>query len=179
MQLFETDLSLRVNCLLQLRWASTTLMHQALCILVLQNIFAHLDPWYSSGSLTALASTCKTFHEPAMYLLWADMGGIVHLLGCVMRLYPRIYSGRKVSTSHASIYYGWFIAHQLASRCSTSVLEVSNHCPHTKRDNFCITPSMCTHCEYQSMKEVQCSHSHNPPHRDLRIPETVVAILDA
>jgi hypothetical protein len=76
-------------------------MHRALFISeVLQDIFAHLDQFSSSGSLTTLAAvarTCKIFHEPAMDLLWADMIGIIPLLGCVARLQPMIYTDDKVS----------------------------------------------------------------------------------
>jgi len=77
-------------------------MHHALLVSeVLLDIFAHvntiLDPLsYGEISLTrkslaTLATTCRTFYEPAMDLLWADMHGIVPLLGCVTRLHPMIY----------------------------------------------------------------------------------------
>ncbi|KAJ8597189.1 hypothetical protein M405DRAFT_928250 [Rhizopogon salebrosus TDB-379] len=47
----------------------------------------------SRKSLAWLARTCKTFHEPAMDLLWADMDdyGLEPLLGCVKRLHPLVY----------------------------------------------------------------------------------------
>ncbi|KAG1744567.1 uncharacterized protein EDB91DRAFT_191052 [Suillus paluster] len=84
-------------------------MHQALLVTeILLDIFAHVNqiPNPSSAleksfklarqSLAALAVTCKTFHEPAMDLLWANTD--VHwveplepLLGCVPRLHPMIY----------------------------------------------------------------------------------------
>jgi len=84
-------------------------MHRALFSFdILLEIFAHfckdianlhfLD--LSSGeserdrtSLIALARTCKTFYEPAMDFLWADIGyrGIYPLLGCVTRLRPLMY----------------------------------------------------------------------------------------
>ncbi|KAG2348257.1 hypothetical protein BDR05DRAFT_956811 [Suillus weaverae] len=80
-------------------------MHQALLIPeVLLEIFAHvnemiLEPSESSlgivllsrKSLAALASTCKTFHEPAMDLLWGKIDMLESLLGCVTRLHPLIY----------------------------------------------------------------------------------------
>ncbi|KAG1748069.1 hypothetical protein EDB19DRAFT_239404 [Suillus lakei] len=88
-------------------------MHPALLLFeVLLEIFSHLYqlPGVSSGlphsrwrpealrvsrkSLAALARTCKTFHEPAMTLLWADLDGIIPLLGCVPRLYPFLGSKR-------------------------------------------------------------------------------------
>ncbi|OAX32034.1 hypothetical protein K503DRAFT_777069 [Rhizopogon vinicolor AM-OR11-026] len=74
-------------------------MHRALVVSeVLLEIFAYLDPtlllsWPGKRwlSLAALARTCKTFHEPAMDLLWADVDGMAPLLGCVPRLHPLIY----------------------------------------------------------------------------------------
>lgn len=84
-------------------------MHPALFLSeVLREIFPHLYqiPGVNSGlspemrmsealfvlrkSLAALARTCKTFHEPAMELLWGDLDGITPLLGCVPTLYPII-----------------------------------------------------------------------------------------
>ncbi|KAG1767072.1 hypothetical protein EDD22DRAFT_876339 [Suillus occidentalis] len=84
-------------------------MHPALFLSeVLRQIFPHLYqiPGVNSGlshemcmsealfvlrkSLAALARTCKTFHEPAMELLWGDLDGITPLLGCVPTLYPII-----------------------------------------------------------------------------------------
>jgi len=55
----------------------------------------------SRGYLAALARTCKTFHEPAMDLLWAAMDdyGIEPLLGCVARLHPLIYRRDKILVS--------------------------------------------------------------------------------
>lgn len=80
-------------------------MHRALLISeVLSEIFAHVNENRSlqTGkkllSLEALARTCKAFHEPAMDLLWADLYGIIPLLGCVPRLHQLIYhTGSKVS----------------------------------------------------------------------------------
>jgi hypothetical protein len=64
-------------------------MHRALSGLeVLLEIFTHVKPiddWYPSWSgdikstrksFEVLARTCKTFHEPAMDLLWAAMGDL-------------------------------------------------------------------------------------------------------
>ncbi|KAG0694970.1 hypothetical protein DFH29DRAFT_880347 [Suillus ampliporus] len=82
------------------------LMHRALLLFeVLVDIFAYVnqisDP-SSTGekplarkSLAALATTCKTFHEPAMNELWADICGLKPLLGCVTRLHPMVYHGGK------------------------------------------------------------------------------------
>ena len=84
-------------------------MHRALAVLdVILEIFAHLDPppWSDDHSdihendeirmlflksLAALARTCKTFHEPAMNLLWACIYGLSPLFGCVRRLHSLIY----------------------------------------------------------------------------------------
>ncbi|KAG1744568.1 uncharacterized protein EDB91DRAFT_191157 [Suillus paluster] len=72
-------------------------MHPALLISeVLLDIFTHVNkiPGPPNGrqlSLAALARTCKTFHEPAMDLLWAQLNGIEPLLGCVTRLHAMIY----------------------------------------------------------------------------------------
>ncbi|KAG1865283.1 hypothetical protein F4604DRAFT_1905189 [Suillus subluteus] len=77
-------------------------MHRALLIPeVFLEIFAHvhqiLNP-SSTGektlarkSIAALARTCKTFHEPAMDLLWSKVDQLEPLLGCVTRLHPLIY----------------------------------------------------------------------------------------
>ncbi|OAX35233.1 hypothetical protein K503DRAFT_746259 [Rhizopogon vinicolor AM-OR11-026] len=69
-------------------------MHQALFI---SEIFLDIvsAPSLPRQSLAALARTCKTFHEPAMDALWADMHGIEPLLGCVTRLHPMIYPAAK------------------------------------------------------------------------------------
>jgi hypothetical protein len=75
------------------------LMHRALFILeILVEIFKFSDfnlSWYhrSRKTLAALARTCKTFHDPAMDLLWADMDNLQPLFGCVTRLHPMIYGG--------------------------------------------------------------------------------------
>ncbi|KAG1839282.1 hypothetical protein C8R48DRAFT_782131 [Suillus tomentosus] len=79
-------------------------MHRALLISeVLSEIFSHVNENRSlqTGkkllSLEALARTCKAFHEPAMDLLWADLYGIIPLLGCVPRLHQLIYhTGSKL-----------------------------------------------------------------------------------
>ncbi|KAJ8594790.1 hypothetical protein M405DRAFT_450304 [Rhizopogon salebrosus TDB-379] len=74
-------------------------MHRALFILeILVEIFKFSDfnlPWYhrSRKTLGTLARTCKTFHDPAMDLLWADMDNLQPLFGCVTRLHPMIYGG--------------------------------------------------------------------------------------
>jgi hypothetical protein len=81
-------------------------MHQALLVPeILLDIFDHVnesvdlpsdDPpcerLLSLQSLASLATTCKTFHEPAMDLLWANIDELEPLLGCVTRLHPMIYS---------------------------------------------------------------------------------------
>ncbi|KAG1750769.1 hypothetical protein EDB19DRAFT_1904167 [Suillus lakei] len=83
-------------------------MHRALLIPeVLLGIFAHINEivYLSSDdsqaarkesfprqSLASLATTCKTFHEPAMDLLWANIDELKPLLGCVTRLHQMIYS---------------------------------------------------------------------------------------
>ncbi|KAJ8584599.1 hypothetical protein M405DRAFT_746684, partial [Rhizopogon salebrosus TDB-379] len=42
--------------------------------------------------LAALARTCKTFHDPAMNLLWAELDDLDPLLGCVTvtNLFPTL-----------------------------------------------------------------------------------------
>ncbi|KAG1727430.1 hypothetical protein EDB19DRAFT_2042862 [Suillus lakei] len=84
-------------------------MHRALHICeILREIFAHVNKVHNAisyrekaftwKSLAALTTTCKTFHEPAMNELWADLYGLMPLLGCVTRLYPLIYcSGKEYS----------------------------------------------------------------------------------
>ncbi|KAG1733816.1 hypothetical protein EDB19DRAFT_1999890 [Suillus lakei] len=89
-------------------------MHQALLVSeVLSEIFSHLDenlgryslsrPSKTQPSLEALARTCKTFHEPAMRLLWAKLDGIIPLLGCVPRLHQLIY--RSTSSGRTEDWY--------------------------------------------------------------------------
>jgi hypothetical protein len=99
-------------------------MHRALLVSeILLDIFAHvntiLDPLsfgeisLTRKSLVALATTCGTFYEPAMDLLWADMHGIVPLLGCVTRLHPMIYhhAGGRVSADQSrSVHVVSFIS---------------------------------------------------------------------
>ncbi|KAG0695751.1 hypothetical protein DFH29DRAFT_879818 [Suillus ampliporus] len=81
-------------------------MHHALLVSdVLLDIFAHVNQdvdtssthemTLSRQSLAALAVTCKTFHDPVMDLLWADIVEIEPLLGCVTRLHPIIYHNDK------------------------------------------------------------------------------------
>ncbi|KAG1799266.1 uncharacterized protein HD556DRAFT_1457689 [Suillus plorans] len=70
-------------------------MHQALLVHeVLLEIFAYV-PYAETPStqklLSALARTCKIFHEPAMDLLWTEIYGLEPLLGCVARLHRLIY----------------------------------------------------------------------------------------
>ncbi|KAG2110870.1 uncharacterized protein F5147DRAFT_760081 [Suillus discolor] len=89
-------------------------MHQALLVPeVLLDIFAHVNEsvdlpsddsscerLLSQQSLASLATTCKTFYEPAMDLLWANIDELEPLLGCVTRLHPLIYcSGAEPSWS--------------------------------------------------------------------------------
>ncbi|KAG2127687.1 hypothetical protein DEU56DRAFT_527069 [Suillus clintonianus] len=57
-------------------------------------------------SLAALATTCKTFHEPAMNELWADIHGLIPLLGCVTRLRPIIYCTETQHSWHDPAYLG-------------------------------------------------------------------------
>lgn len=84
-------------------------MHQALLVCdILLETFKHVNEinWEDPSvmpsvptraklsvrrSLAALAATCKTFYEPAMNELWADVDGLNPLLGCVTRLRPMIY----------------------------------------------------------------------------------------
>ncbi|KAG1724868.1 hypothetical protein EDB19DRAFT_293754 [Suillus lakei] len=86
-------------------------MHQALLVPeVLLDVFAHVNQidkpsntrersLSSRQSLAALATTCKTFYEPAMDLLWAEMSDLRPLLGCVVRLHPMIYPRAQKSWS--------------------------------------------------------------------------------
>ncbi|KAG1733764.1 hypothetical protein EDD22DRAFT_362802 [Suillus occidentalis] len=73
-------------------------MHRALLVCeILLEIFKHVshDPWTSTTRtrrfLAALAATCKTFYEPAMNELWAEIDGLNPQLGCVTRLHSKIY----------------------------------------------------------------------------------------
>jgi hypothetical protein len=83
-------------------------MHRALFVSeVLVEIFTYLKPirkqlqdftapdeiTLAQKSIESLVRTCKTFYEPAMDLLWADMYdfGIIPLLGCVTRLNSLVY----------------------------------------------------------------------------------------
>jgi hypothetical protein len=60
-------------------------------------------------SMVALATTCRTFHEPAMDFLWTDLDGIEPLLGCVTRLHAVIYPiGTKVGSD-------WLFVHCFSS----------------------------------------------------------------
>ncbi|OAX35898.1 hypothetical protein K503DRAFT_339368 [Rhizopogon vinicolor AM-OR11-026] len=84
-------------------------MHRALFVLeVLREIFLHipLHCWRSRSdsrkSLAALARTCRTFYDPAMDLLWADMDKLEPLLGCVTRLHPLIYDSDEYFRIHWS-----------------------------------------------------------------------------
>ncbi|KAG1879620.1 hypothetical protein C8R48DRAFT_236955 [Suillus tomentosus] len=84
-------------------------MHEALLVPeVVLHIFAHVneigEPSYaertlSRQTLAALATTCKTFYEPAMDFLWSDMKRLLPLLGCVTRLHPMIYPTTQQSWS--------------------------------------------------------------------------------
>ncbi|KAG2137871.1 uncharacterized protein EDB93DRAFT_754580 [Suillus bovinus] len=87
-------------------------MHRALLIFeILLEIFKHVNatqdpialflPKISAPTyLAALARTCKTFYEPAMNELWAEIYGLNPLLGCVTRLYPIIYRAKRPSYKH-------------------------------------------------------------------------------
>jgi hypothetical protein len=87
-------------------------MHQALHIYeIIVEIFSHVNTVrplsyrqdaFVWKSLAALATTCKTFHEPAMDELWAVMYGLTPLLGCVARLHPIIYCSGKEVSAHCS-----------------------------------------------------------------------------
>lgn len=77
-------------------------MHQALLIPeVFLEIIAHVNQIQNPSStaekalarksIAALATTCKTFHEPAMDLLWSKVDQLEPLLGCVTRLHPLVY----------------------------------------------------------------------------------------
>jgi hypothetical protein len=67
-------------------------VHQALFLSeILDEMFSHLNPIlqrrpWSWLSLAVLTRTCKTFHDPTMDLLWANLEGLEPLLGCVARL---------------------------------------------------------------------------------------------
>lgn len=92
-------------------------MHQALHIYeIIVEIFSHVNTVrplsyrqdaFVWKSLAALATTCKTFHEPAMNELWAVMYGLTPLLGCVARLHPIIYcSGKEFSLFNPPSFRG-------------------------------------------------------------------------
>ncbi|KAG2036057.1 hypothetical protein BDR03DRAFT_921945 [Suillus americanus] len=113
-------------------------MHRALLISeILSVIFTHVNenlgsrPAGKKASLEALARTCKAFHEPAMDLLWADLDGIIPLLGCVPRLHRLIYpSGSKPLT------WDW----------SEGVEPLSEHEAHQFLDHAARVRSLCISC---------------------------------
>lgn len=113
-------------------------MHRALLISeILSEIFAHVNenqgsqPAGKKPSLEALARTCKAFHEPAMDLLWADLDGIIPLLGCVPRLHRLIYpSGSK------SLTWDW----------SEGVEPLSEHEARQFLDHAARVRSLCISC---------------------------------
>jgi hypothetical protein len=96
-------------------------------------------------SMVALATTCKTFHEPAMNILWAAIDGLEPLLGCVKRLHPVIYrSGQKVSSVIDCSFLSFIGSPTL--KCSTphpGPLKMSSHYMNTRCVNFCVTPFVC------------------------------------
>ncbi|KAG2126530.1 hypothetical protein DEU56DRAFT_891883 [Suillus clintonianus] len=120
-------------------------MHRALLVSeVLLEIFVYLSQSPSTKvlvgctesltrkSLAALARTCKTFHEPAMDLLWANIHGLRPLLGCVPRLHPMIYdTGIKYSWSQrvgplAEHEFHQFLHHSARVR-NMSISEPNNN----------------------------------------------------
>jgi hypothetical protein len=104
-------------------------MHQALLVCdILLETFKHVneinweDPSVMASvptraklsvtrrSLAALAATCKTFYEPAMNELWADVDGLNPLLGCVTRLRPMIYCPPMVSAEYCTLFFIYSIS---------------------------------------------------------------------
>src|SRR6267154_6583434 len=66
------------------------------------------SPLQFRKNFAVLARTCKTFYEPAMDMLWADMDyhcGIEPLLGCVTRLRPLIKASRREIISVSTHYF--------------------------------------------------------------------------
>jgi hypothetical protein len=111
----------------------------------------------SRGYLAALARTCKTFHEPAMDLLWADTDdyGIEPLLGCVARLHPLIYRRDRmvsavVSFHSFSLPKSGCRARAAGHKASNQGIEhgqkVSSHYLSTRPSNFCVMPPECATC---------------------------------
>ncbi|KAG1887361.1 hypothetical protein F4604DRAFT_1721596 [Suillus subluteus] len=141
------------------------LMHRALHICeILQEIFVHVNvvrgpvsyrqKAFARKSLAALATTCKTFYEPAMNELWAVMYGLTPLLGCVTRLYPIIYrSGIDYSLFDTPSFQGikplsenegrQFMRHAARVRC---MYVINDNCYHLlsvlKRTVTCIFPRL-------------------------------------
>lgn len=77
-------------------------MHQALLVPdifleILSQVNHILNPSSTSEkalarkSIAALATTCRSFHEPSMDFLWAKVDQLEPLLGCVTRLHSLIY----------------------------------------------------------------------------------------
>lgn len=127
-------------------------MHQALLIPeVFLEIIAHVNQTQNPSStaekalarksIAALATTCKTFHEPAMDLLWSKVDQLEPLLGCVTRLHPLIYhSGSRVSPqqSRALLFIHRLIEHLISG--TTLGQRASNRYLPTRPVNFCVTP---------------------------------------
>lgn len=96
-------------------------MHRALLVCeILLEIFKHVNTidWqnpmmksydkvsFVRTSLAALATTCRTFYEPAMNELWANIDGLDPLLGCVTRLHPIIYCAERIWYNSSCSYFG-------------------------------------------------------------------------
>jgi hypothetical protein len=63
--------------------------HGHVCLLppeILLNIFTTIredNPGEASRTVASLASTCRTFKEPALDVLWENISGVKPLLSCL------------------------------------------------------------------------------------------------
>lgn len=104
-------------------------------------------------SMAALATTCKTFHEPAMDILWAAIDGLEPLLGCVKRLHPMMYSRKQKVSPVIACSFLSFIGLP-AIECSTphsGTLGVFSRWVNARCVNFCVTPFACDPLLYNPM----------------------------
>ena len=44
---------------------------------------ARRELWYANGYLVTLAGTCKTFKEPALDMIWAELNDLTPLVRCL------------------------------------------------------------------------------------------------
>jgi hypothetical protein len=153
-------------------------MHQALLVPeVLLEIFAHVNDTESCSTLissqkhlAALAETCKTFYEPAMEFLWAEINELEPLLGCVTRLHPLVYrSGIEVSARLCSFLFGLLNVYHMIVGPALGERLRAIICP---RDPTILT-SLCPYSHIEHRARLSFPPSLNHP-RVMRITEAEV-----